>query len=169
VNSWVAESVLSFAPSAGDVALPPLTSNSDYNNNPSNPFFPSYAPDSIGGSIGSLGNCTWYAYGRMLEKGHSSATLNKFALGNANTWYSNGVTVSGITIDTSPSTDSIAELDITTGWTLGHVAYVESVNGDGTITVSESGYSTSTTGNWNFLWRHRTCPTAWWSHYIHVP
>ena len=42
----------------------------DYTNNP---FFPEFAPKSVGGTMSGLavknakGNCTWYAFGRYLE------------------------------------------------------------------------------------------------------
>jgi hypothetical protein len=48
------------------------------------------------------------------------------------------------------------------------VAVVESVNSDGTVTVSESSYSTSSTSVWNFLWHHRTVTPTWFTKFIHV-
>jgi surface antigen len=51
-----------------------------------------------------------------------------------------------------------------------HVAVIESVSGDGTITVTESAFSTDLTSIKNFLWRPRTLPlpTERFENYIHV-
>jgi surface antigen len=73
----------------------------------------------------------------------------------------------GILVDNNPTVGSIAQTDIPAG--LGHVAVVESVNGDGTITVSESSYSTSQISIKNFLWRHRTISPSEFQTFIHVP
>lgn len=162
---WSADYLLSLAPSAGDVSEPNLA-NSYYTTN--NPYFPNYAPNSIGGSIGTFGNCTWYAYGRMLELGYSQTLLYAFALHDAYTWAIKAVGVTGVTVDTSPTVGAIAELDSGSFSSLGHVAVVESLNGDGTITVTESSYSTTTTSAWDFLWHHRTVVPSWFSHFIHV-
>ena len=67
----------------------------------------------------------------------------------------------------NPSVGSIAQTDAGASG-LGHVAVVESVNGDSTITVTESSYSTSSTSTWNFLWRHRTVSQVWFTHFIHI-
>jgi surface antigen len=54
-------------------------------------------------------------------------------IGNANQWDNNAVRI-GIPHGTTPKPGSVAEFEI--GY-YGHVAWVESVNGDGTINVSE--------------------------------
>jgi surface antigen len=164
-NGWTAESVILLAPTAGDVPEPVLTS-SYYTTQ--NAFFPTFAPSVIGGSLGSLGNCTWYAYGRMLERGYSQSLLNDFALHNADTWATDASGVVGVTVDTTPTVDSIAELDSGSFSTLGHVAVVESVNSDGTVTVTESSDKADITSVWDFTWHHRTVAASWFSHFIHV-
>jgi surface antigen len=167
VVGWSAEPFIAPLPTAdvGDVPQPDLTT-AYYTT--SNPFFPNFAPNSIGGSIGTLGNCTWYAYGRLLQLGYSATQLNAFALGNASTWASAAGSVSGVVVDNNPGIGAIAQLDSVPNFSLGHVAIVEGVNVDGTITVTESSSGTDTTGAWDFLWRHRTVSPTWFSHFIHL-
>lgn len=65
--------------------------------------------------------------------------LQKYAgsLGNANTWASVAASF-GIGVDRNPTPGSIFQTS--SGW-YGHVGYVEAVNGDGSITVTEMNYS----------------------------
>ena len=166
IQTWSAESVISLAPSAGDVAEPNLSSHYYTTDNP---FFPSYAPNSIGGSLGTLGNCTWYVNGRLRELGYNTTQINTM-LGYAMNWASEASSA-GIKVDNTPTVGSIAQLDSGSFSSLGHVAVVESVNADGTITVTESVYSTDLTSVWDFLWHHRTVfqgTSTWPSNFIHV-
>jgi hypothetical protein len=84
VQGWSAQSVTAAAPSAGDIDRPPLLASqkSPYYRSTLNKFFPDYAPPF---SEGALGNCTWYAQGRLLELGYDSISLYKM-LGDADTW-----------------------------------------------------------------------------------
>jgi surface antigen len=75
------------------------------------------------------GYCTWYVKNR---RGVSLPNT----LGNANTWYSRAI-ANNMAVGTEPRVGAVAT---TTSGSLGHVAYVESVNGDGSITVSEMNY-----------------------------
>jgi uncharacterized protein (TIGR03437 family) len=165
---WSAASVLAVAPTAGDVPQPNF-SDSSYESS-ANVFWASgYAPDTTNPpnpQLGNaLGNCTWYAFGRLIELGANSSTLNALH-GNAGEWASEA---SGIyPVDSTPAVHSIAQLDSKTGFSLGHVAVVESINSDGTITVTESSYDSSSSSDWNFLWRHRTVVPTWFDHFIHV-
>jgi surface antigen len=107
---------------------------------------------------GHYGNCTWYAYGRMLEKGYTSNQLAVIKnangrFGNAASWISNAQNA-GVKFDDVPQVGDIAAIGVTPGFPDGHVAVVESVNSDLTYTVSESAYSTNDA--WNVLWRRRT-------------
>jgi len=111
----------------------------------------------------------------MLELGYSSTQLAAIAppgQGNAYQWAinANGSTAiaQGVTVNSMPTVGSIAELDSGAFSSLGHVAVVESVNADGTITVTESSYSTDSTSVWNFLWHHRTVAPSWFSQFIHI-
>lgn len=75
------------------------------------------------------GYCTWYAASRV-------AIPNNW--GNANTW-DNRARASGWTVSSVPVAGAIFQTDA--GWA-GHVGIVESVNGDGTINVSDmNGFS----------------------------
>ncbi len=167
-QGWTAESRISSAPSGGDVSRPDFTS-SYYTT--ANMFWQSgYAPSSTNPpnpQLGSaLGNCTWYAHGRLRELGYNTTQLTALH-GNASDW-DNEASANSIVVDSNPTVGSIAQTDNGAGG-LGHVAVVESVNGDGTITVTESSYSTSTSSTWNFLWRHRTISPTWFQNFIHVP
>lgn len=95
-------------------------------------------PENYGGQ-GTEGNCTWYAHGRVKELGGDPAALNSMG-GDADEWHtqlSNGARI--LRSDESPQVGDIAQ------WTRNgqkHVAVVEAVNSDGTITVSESHHRT---------------------------
>jgi surface antigen len=167
IRGWSAESVISPAPSSGDVTPQPDFTAHYYRQD--NIFWQSgYAPDStapLHPQLGSaLGNCTWYVHGRLRELAYNPIQLDAMH-GNANEW-SNETTTSRV--DTIPSRGAIAYLGTGSFSSLGHVAVVESVNADGTITVTESSYAASVSSRWNFLWRHRTVSPRWFSQFIHV-
>jgi len=165
---WSADSVMALAPTAGDVPQPTF-SNSYYSSN-ANIFWasgdaPTKSPNSLDGA---LGNCTWYAFGRMLELGANQTTLSALH-GNASDWATEA-SANGISVDNNPTVHSIAQ-----SVTQDHVAVVESYNSDGTITVTESSYCgpddscTQASSTWNFEWRHRTVAPGWFANFIHVP
>ena len=125
-------------------------------------------PNPPGCQLGNaLGNCTWYAYGRMLELGYNSQQLAVIAppgQGDASKW-ANNARKNNILVDGNPIVGAIAQSD-----SQDHVAVVESLNGN-MITVSESAYignNPSPTSTWNFLWRRRTVSSTWFNNYIHV-
>jgi hypothetical protein len=98
----------------------------------------------------------------MLDLGFSATQLSALH-DDAIQWDDEAITA-GIPVDNNRTVGSIAQTD--SG--VGHVAVVESINADGTITITESSYSTSLSSTWNFLWRHRTIsPTLSWK-FIHV-
>jgi surface antigen len=74
----------------------------------------------------AYGYCTWYV------KNRRGASLPN-TLGNANTWYSRAWSM-GMAVGTTPRAGAVGT---TTAGSLGHVVYVESVNSNGTITISE--------------------------------
>lgn len=81
----------------------------------------------VGSSAGNsyvAGYCTWYAKNRRPDLPNN--------LGNAITWVSNAA-AQGIPTGSSPRVGAI-------GQSGNHVVYVESVNGDGTVTISEMNY-----------------------------
>lgn len=79
-----------------------------------------YYVDSAGNTYYN-GYCTWYAKNRRPDLPNM--------LGNGGQWVANAA-ARGYATGSAPRAGAIAE-------TSGHVAYVESVNGDGTITISE--------------------------------
>jgi len=112
----------------------------------------------------ALGNCTWYAYGRMLELGANSAQLERAVYGDAGDWANEAQSV--FTVGKIPAVHSIAQLNSKSGYLHGHVAVVESKNADGTITVSESMYSTNP--GYNIQWRPHIYSPSWFDNYIYV-
>ena len=76
---------------------------------------------------GYKGQCTWFAYGRAKETANKSMPG-----GNAKTWLSSAIAM-GYNTGSSPVTRSVIVL---AGTTYGHVAFVESYDGN-KITVSE--------------------------------
>lgn len=80
------------------------------------------------GNTYSYGYCTWYAKSKRPDLPNS--------LGNANTWYSRA-TAMGLPTGNIPRAGAVGA---TTAGSLGHVVYIERVNGDGTVYVSEMNY-----------------------------
>lgn len=87
-----------------------------------------YAPDSDGNTY-APGNCTWYVKSRRPDLPNN--------LGNANTWYTIAAE-DGFSVGSQPKKGAVGT---TTRGSLGHVVYVEGLNSDGTITISEMNYS----------------------------
>lgn len=106
------------------------------------------------GNAYAWGNCTWYVYNLRPDIGSF--------WGNASSWaYS--ARAAGYRVDNTPAVGAIAQWNSgaygMSGW--GHVAYVESVNGDGTITVSEMNVRGLAVTS------RRTIPATHVSSYIH--
>lgn len=112
-----------------------------YTNNPTwrNPFVQYY-----------YGQCTWYVYGRILEVGlvtqyQLQNSINRkgtrwIFLNHAYTWVADAQSA-GFTTGAYPREGAIAVWPSTERNPYGHVAFVESVNSDGTFNVSESNWS----------------------------
>ena len=91
--------------------------------------------------------------------GYMRPDLGALLLGNANAWARNAA-AHGYTVDRTPSAGSIFQTS--SGW-YGHVGYVEGVNSDGSITVTEMNYNyrayqviratipASAVGNFNYI------------------
>jgi LysM repeat protein len=82
-----------------------------------------------GGNTYDYGYCTWYV------KNRRGASLPN-GLGNANTWYYRAQAM-GMAVGSTPRAGAVGT---TTRGSLGHVVYVESVNADGSINISEMNY-----------------------------
>ena len=104
----------------------------------------------LGGPYGA-GQCTQWAWSKRRDLPST--------LGNANTWASRAA-AAGYTVNRTPAAGAIFQTS--SGW-YGHVGYVESVNGDGSITVTEMNYNyraymviratipASAVGNFNYI------------------
>lgn len=94
------------------------------------------------------GNCTWYAKSRRPDLPNN--------LGNANTWATEAA-AQGIPTGSRPRPGAIG---VSLEGYYGHVVYVESVNGDGTMTISEMNYGglyqmntrTISPAGWSFVY-----------------
>ena len=84
----------------------------------------------------AYGYCTWYAYERRVQLGLPVGSF----WGNASSWAAYA-RAAGYLVDNHPGVGAIMQ----NGGGAGHVAIVESVNSDGSITISEMNYA----GNWN--------------------
>lgn len=71
------------------------------------------------------GNCTWYVKNRRADIPNN--------LGNGGSWVGNAA-ARGFATGTAPAVGAVAEQP-------GHVAYVEAVNADGTVSISEMNYA----------------------------
>lgn len=81
----------------------------------------------MGSSVGNTytrGYCTWYAKSRRPDLPNN--------LGNADTWVARAA-AQGFATGSAPQVGAIGQQGM-------HVVYVESVNGDGTVTISEMNY-----------------------------
>lgn len=85
------------------------------------------------GNLYAYGNCTYYAFDRRAQLGRSIGSL----WGNANNW-SYAAANAGFKVNRTPEVGAIFQ---TTAGPYGHVGVVESVNPNGSITVSEMNYA----------------------------
>lgn len=85
------------------------------------------------GNLYAYGNCTYYAFDRRAQLGRSIGSL----WGNANNW-NYAAKSAGFKVDKTPEVGAIFQ---TAAGPYGHVGVVESVNPNGTITVSEMNYA----------------------------
>ena len=83
-------------------------------------------------------NCTNYV--AYVEQAVNGVPAPNYLLGNADQWYSNA-SANGVITNGTPAKGSVAWWgDAAWNGSQGHVAYVESVNSDNSITVSEDAY-----------------------------
>jgi surface antigen len=88
------------------------------------------APVSSSGNKYVAGYCTWYVKNRRPDMPNN--------LGNANTWVSRA-SAQGLATGSTPAVGAVGQQG-------NHVVYVESVNGDGTVTISEMNFE-----GWNIV------------------
>lgn len=94
-----------------------------------------YTPVFSHSNLYDWGQCTWHAFNRRAQVGKGISTY----WWNANNW-DNGARADGYTVDHNATVGSILQSDA--GY-YGHVAFVERVNGDGSILISEMNYTSS--------------------------
>lgn len=137
-------SSISFAPSASaDTGDYPYASYNGPGTDPSQ----SWWTNSTGGGYSGYGyayrNCTDYVAWKLQSLG--VADVKTRGLGNGNEWASKAAGRSGVTVNDTPAYGAAA---VQTSGTYGHVAFVQSVNTDGTITVSEYNHGWPLDGNY---------------------
>jgi len=111
--------------------VPINSSSANYRNGLVNPF-----------AYRWQGQCTWYAYGRMLETGLLPAAIKKNALflGNAEAWRNDALKV-GLPVTSTPTAGArgLVVWPPTQGpGSFGHVAFLEEVYPDGRVQISEA-------------------------------
>lgn len=117
-----------------------------------------------GGNGYAFGNCTYYAYNRRIQLGLAVGSN----WGNASTWAVAAESTPGFVVNHTPSVGAIAQWNAyagSSGWA-GHVGIVESINGDGTITISEMNYYGVSGGGFNRVDRRTIAPSSV-SNFIH--
>lgn len=80
-------------------------------------------------SLYTAGQCTWYVFDKRAKEGHTISTF----WGDAKNWAGQAAS-NGFKVDRHPTRGSILQ---TVNGPFGHVAYVEKVNIDGSILISE--------------------------------
>ncbi|KKI56318.1 CHAP domain-containing protein [Staphylococcus pasteuri] len=86
--------------------------------------------NSSSGNLYTAGQCTWYVYDKVGGKIGST-------WGDARNWAS-AAQQAGYTVNNTPKAGSILQ---SSAGGYGHVAYVENVSSDGSVTVSEMNYN----------------------------
>lgn len=84
-----------------------------------------YTAGAVAGNTYTWGQCTWYVKNRRADLPNS--------LGNGGAWVGNAAT-QGYATGTAPRAGAVAEIP-------GHVMYVESVNSNGTVNISEMNFN----------------------------
>jgi surface antigen len=109
------------------------------------------------GNTNAWGNCTWYVWERRYQMG-GAWVLPSRALGNAAEWaYSLGN--AGYRLDRKPSYGAIMQ----NGGGLGHVAFVESVEANGDVVVTEMNY-----GRWYNIVSRRKVTASYAANYNYI-
>lgn len=136
-----------------------------------------HLPDKSGDPWGfCIKNCTSYVAFRLnkvLGEGKFTNTMDGGRWGNGANWDNNVKNVKGFELATHPKAGDVAQWDNVAcydedGKTIcyGHVAYVEKVNSDGTILVSEYNWPSESNGNTSCTYGQRTISAATPSHFI---
>jgi surface antigen len=102
------------------------------------PDLRNYAYNATGGNSFAPGQCTWYAWGRALEK---LGVRISFSIPNsgrdAGNWYT-PTTAAGISYVTGLARGSVPRPNSIAVWSWNHVAFVEDVDTNGNVKISEA-------------------------------
>lgn len=135
---------ISFAPSASaDTGGYPYASYNGPGTDPSQSWWTDSSSNGYSGYGYAYRNCTDYVAWKLQSLGVADTKTR--GLGNGNEWASRAAGRSGVTVDSTPAYGAAA---VQTSGTYGHVAFVQSVNTDGTITVSEYNHGWPLDGNY---------------------
>ena len=125
------------APAPKPIPQVPINSNSgNYRNGAVNPI-----------AYRWQGQCTWYAYGRMLETGLLPLDVKKNALflGNAGLWRNDALKV-GLSVTSTPTAGArglvVWPPNTKGAGSVGHVAFLEEVYPDGRVRITEANWPT---------------------------
>jgi surface antigen/pimeloyl-ACP methyl ester carboxylesterase len=147
-NQWISGAIVDNSPPSISIPTPtpiptpnpaPIvsidSSSANYRNGQRNPF--AYNPALIG-------QCTWYAYGRMVETGLLPANSQSLFLGHAASWAQNARD-KGFPVTNTPTQGARGLVVFPPGVRgahpfYGHVAFLEEVYPDGRIRISESNW-----------------------------
>ncbi|NJL89432.1 MAG: S8 family serine peptidase [Coleofasciculaceae cyanobacterium SM2_1_6] len=151
-NNWVASALIN-GNAPGSTPLPPVQTPVQPGqpqpivNVPINPSSDNYRKGSVNPfAYNWQGQCTWFAYGRMLETGllPAGTKANGWFLGHAESWRRDAERA-GLPISSTPTAGARGILvwpPYTKGtlqW--GHVAFVEEVYPDGSVRISEANWA----------------------------
>lgn len=120
-------------------------------------YRPSASAAAVTGNRYDYGYCTWYVYNRRAQLGRPVGSL----WGNAVSWV-NYARSSGYTVNNTPAVGAVLQIGGSFAGGYGHVAVVESIGADGSVTVSEMNYV-----GWNIT-STRTIPAGQASSYNYI-
>jgi surface antigen/subtilisin family serine protease len=159
-NQWIASAIID-GNAPGSTPLPPDNSGGGTPLPQPQPSVPinGDSPNYRNGSLNPfaqnpylIGQCTWYAYGRMLETGllPPGAKANGWFLGNAEAWRRDAARA-GLPVSSTPTPGARSLVVWPPGVQgghrqYGHVAFVEEVYPDGRIRISESNWAGQSIG-----------------------
>lgn len=119
-------------PSFGIRTTAPESGNAHFYSR-SNPFYPNYSPPNC------IGNCTWYAWGRISEI-YGRQLPSGYFIHDAYTWWSDNKNGNFFNYGSTPRVGAIAVWG-SSYYGYGHVAVVEKIE-NGKVYVSQSSYNT---------------------------
>jgi surface antigen len=128
--------VVDASPAQADTGGYPYATLNGPGTNPPGSFWANASGSGVNQATGYYyRNCTDYVAWKLQSLGVSDAKTR--GLGNGGQWAANAAGRAGVSVSTTPTVGSAAIKVSTTNDPWGHVAFVEAVHSNGTITVSE--------------------------------